>query len=80
MEIIGKHFCQLLKNRIHQSLFYGIMADETTDNATKQQLIIYIKFFDIDAEGVLFPCVEYLDLVCPLSGKAEDIMVSIFLQ
>ena len=56
------------------------MEDETTDNATKQQLIIYIKFLDIDADGVFFPCVEYLDLVCPLSGQAEDITVSIFLQ
>ena len=41
MEIIAKYFRQLLKNQIRQSPFYGIMADETTDNATRHQLIIY---------------------------------------
>ena len=78
MEIIGKYFHQLLKSRIHQSPFYGIMADETTDNATTQQLIIYIKFLNMDADGMFFSCVEYLDLISPLSGQAEDIMVSVF--
>ncbi len=78
MEIIGKYFHQLLKSRIHQSPFYGIMADETTDNATIQQLIIYIKFLNMDADGMFFSCVEYLDLISPLSGQAEDIMVSVF--
>ena len=76
--VIGKYFRQLLKNRIRRSLFYGVIADETTDNGTRQRLIIYIKFLDVDADGVLFPYVEYLDLVSSLSGQAEDIMVSVF--
>ena len=78
MDIIGKYFRQLLKNRLRRSPFYGIMADETIDNATKQHLIIDIKFLDVDADGVFFSCVEYLDLVCPLSGQAQNIMVSVF--
>src|SRR5439155_18560996 len=65
MKIIGKSFRQLLKSRLRRSPFYGIMTDETTDNATKQYLIIYIKFLDVDADGVFFSCVEYLDLLCP---------------
>jgi len=77
IEITGKYFRQLLKKRIRRSPFYGIMADETTDNATRQRLIIYIKFLDVDADGLFFPCVEYLDLVSPLSGEAEDITVSV---
>jgi hypothetical protein len=51
------------------------MVDETTDVATQQQLIIHIKFLDIGRDGVLIPTVEYLDLVSPKSGTAEDIKV-----
>jgi hypothetical protein len=82
IKLLGKLYSrnvrQLLKNLICRSPFYGIMADETTDNGTRQRLIIYIKFLDVDADGVLFPYVEYLDLVSSLSGQAEDIMVSVF--
>ena len=75
MTIIGSYFRRLLKDRIHKSPFYGIMVDETTDNSTTQRLIIYIKFLDVDIDGGFFQCVEYLDLVSPLSGQAVDITV-----
>ena len=75
MTIIGSYFRRLLKGRIHKSPFYGIMVDETTDNSTTQRLIIYIKFLDVDIDGGFFQCVEYLDLVSPLSGQAVDITV-----
>ena len=49
VEIIGKHFRELLIQRVQKSPFYGIMADETTDNSVNQQLIVYIKFLDARA-------------------------------
>ena len=51
------------------------MVDETTDVATSQQLIIYIKFLDYGTDGTLIPTIEYLDLVSPKSGTAEDLKV-----
>jgi hypothetical protein len=75
VEILGEHFRQLLKYRVQKSPFYGIMADETTDNSTTTQLIIYVKFLD-ERNGVLVPTIEYLDLVSPASGSATDIAVA----
>jgi len=34
VEILGQHFRRLLKRRVQKSPFFGIMADETTDNST----------------------------------------------
>ena len=48
------------------------MADETTDNSVNQQLIVYIKFLDAK-DGSFETEVEYLNLVTPASGSAEDI-------
>jgi hypothetical protein len=75
VELIGQHFRQMLKERVQKSPFFGIMADETTDNSVTQQLIVYIKFLG-EKDGHLGTCIEYLDLVCPASGSAEDIKVS----
>jgi len=75
LDIIALYFRHLLKDCVTTSPYYGIMVDETTDVATQQQLIIYIKFLDIGRDGVLIPTVEYLDLVSPKSGTAEDIKV-----
>ena len=50
------------------------MADETTDNSVQQQLIIYVKFLD-KVDDKFVSTVEYLDLVTPDSGSAEDIKV-----
>jgi hypothetical protein len=44
--MISKHFRGLLKKRINNSPYFGIMIDETTDVATTQQLIVFIKFLD----------------------------------
>ena len=41
VEILGQHFRHLLKHRVQKSPFFGIMADETTDNSTTTQLIVY---------------------------------------
>jgi hypothetical protein len=73
--IMGKYFHRLLMNRVHKSPYYGIMVDETTDRSTTQQLIIYIKFLDVNDDGDLVICVEYLNLVSPVSGSADDITV-----
>ena len=72
VEILGKHFRELLIQRVQKSPFYGIMADETTDNSVNQQLIVYIKFLDAK-DGSFETEVEYLNLVTPASGSAEDI-------
>lgn len=74
VDILAAHFRQMLKERVQKSPFFGIMADETTDNSVMQQLIIYIKFLDkVDDQFVA--TVEYLDLITPNSGSAEDIKV-----
>jgi len=36
VEILGAHFREMLRERLQQSPFYGIMADETTDNSVEQ--------------------------------------------
>ena len=77
--IIANKFRRLLQDRILQSPYYGIMVDETTDNSTTQQLIIYGKYLDRDVEGKLIVVVKYLDLISPKSGSAEDLKVSFFL-
>ena len=46
VEILGAHFRDMLRERLQRSPFYGIMADETTDNSMEKQLVIYVKFFD----------------------------------
>jgi hypothetical protein len=73
--ILAKYFRGLLRERIQKSPFFGIMIDETTDNSTSQQLILYIKFLDRNADGDYEAVVEYLDLVSPISGVAEDLTV-----
>jgi hypothetical protein len=75
VEILGNHFRQLLKNRVQPSPFFGIMADETTDNSITTQLILYIKFLD-QIDGEFITVIEYLDLVTPASGSAADITVT----
>ena len=74
VEILGDHLRGLLCERLQRSPFYGIMADETTDNLVQQQLIIYVKFLD-KVDDKFVSTVEYLDLVTPDSGSAEDIKV-----
>ena len=75
MKILRKYFRQLLQRRISKSPYYGIMVDETTDKSDSLQLIIYIKFLDIDENEQLFINIEYLDLVISDSGQAQDITV-----
>jgi hypothetical protein len=75
VEVLGKHFRRLLKDKLKKSPYFGISTDETTDNATNQHLILYIKFLHTTATGELVVLVEYLDLVSPASGGAEDITV-----
>jgi hypothetical protein len=74
VKILGAHFRGLLRERLQQSPFYGIMADKTTDNSVEQQLVIYVKFL-YKVDGEFMTTVEYLDLVTPDSGSAEDIKV-----
>jgi len=75
VEILGQHFRHLLKHRVQKSPFFGIMADETMDNWTTTQLIVYVKFLD-EQNGELVTMIEYLDLVSPTSGSATDIAVA----
>lgn len=74
VEILGNHFHQRFQQRLQKSPYFGIMADETMDNSTIIQLIIYIKFLD-EWNGDYIPTIEYLDLVSPDNGSAEDIMM-----
>ena len=80
IEVIAKYFRQLLKERVRRSPFYGIMVDETTDKSTKQQLIIYIKYLNQNADGDLEITIDYLDLVTPESQGARDITVCSFIN
>ena len=75
VKILGTYFRQLLKRHVQQSPFFGIIVDETTDNSTTTQLILYIKFLD-QIDGKFTAIVEYLDLVTPASGSAADITVN----
>ena len=74
--LLAKYFRKLLQTRLMASPYYGIMADETTDVSTTQQLIIYIKFLDKGEDGLFKPTIEYLDLVSPKSGGAQDLKVT----
>ena len=78
--IIADRFRRLLRDRILESPYYGIMVDKTTDNSTTQQLIIYIKYLDRNNKGQLVVEVKYLDLISPKSGSAEDLKVLFFLH
>lgn len=75
IELLGKHFRKELQHRIQRSPYFGIMADETTDNSVDQQLIVYIKFLDKTFDGRFQPTISYLDLISPKSASAEDIKV-----
>ena len=74
-EVLALHFRGLLKERVQQSPFFGIIVDETTDNSTTQQLILYIKYLNKKLDGDIEVAVEYLDLVCPENGTAEGLVV-----
>lgn len=50
------------------------MTDETTDNSTTTQLILYIKFLDKQNDELVIT-IEYLNLVSPISDSATDIAV-----
>ena len=73
--ILAKYFRRLLKERLQKSPYFGIMVDETTDNSVNQQLILYIKSLQLNSNGELETIVEYLDLISPKSGSAEDLTV-----
>ena len=80
VQIIGKYFNQLVRERIAASPFFGLIVDETTDISTTTQLIIYLKYLvksDDNENGPeeYEPQVMYLDLVSPESGSAIHIKV-----
>ncbi len=87
IDIIGKHFNQLVRERVAASSFFGIMVDETTDISTTTQLIVYIKYLgkstnrnEIDEPIEEYePKSEYLDLVIPESASAIHIKVISFI-
>lgn len=74
VELLNRHFRQKLKRRLQKSPYFGITADETTDKSVDQQLIVYIKYLD-EIDGNLKPVVDFLGMVSPASGSAEDIKV-----
>lgn len=83
VEIIGKYFNQLARERFIKSPYFGIMVDETTDISTTTQLIVYIKYLvklddTEDGPGEYEPKIEYLDMVIPESGAAVHIKVLFF--
>ena len=50
------------------------MTDETTDNSTTTQLILYIKFLDKQNDELVIT-IEYLNLISPISDSATDIAI-----
>ena len=75
IRIISKFCRKQLRDRLQHTPYYGIMVDETTDKATEQQLILYIKYLDRDEHGDSKVVIEFLDLVTPPSAGAEDLTV-----
>ena len=71
IRILSELFRKRLRDRLKHTPYYGIMVDETTDKATEQQLIIYIKYLDRDELGDIKVVVEFLDLVVPVK-KGRD--------
>ena len=41
-----------LKDEIQKAMFLGIMADESTDTAVSEQLILYMRYVDISREAI----------------------------
>ena len=79
--ILADYFRRLLRDRVQQSPYFGIMIDETTDSSVTSQLILYIKYLnqresDSDMEIV----VEYLDLIALADKGAEHITVPFLLS
>ena len=42
-----------LKDEIQKAMFLGIMADESTDTAVSEQLILYMLYVDISREAII---------------------------
>ena len=77
IRILSELFRKRLRDRLKHTPYYGIMVDETTDKATEQQLIIYIKYLDRDELGDIKVVVEFLDLVVLPSAMADDLTVTV---
>lgn len=73
--LIARWLRMELKTRLKFSPYYGIAVDETTDKSTISQLIIYIKYLNLNSDGDLVVTVEFLDLVPLTGGTALDITV-----
>ena len=52
-----------LKDEIQKAMFLGIMADESTDTAVTEQLILYMRYADISREAIStrFACVQKVE-------------------
>ena len=77
--LITRELRWLLAIQVSESPFYGIMVDETTDQSTTAQLILYVKFLERNSYRDLVVSIQYLDLVHPDSASAADITVYIHL-
>ena len=42
-----------LKDEMQKAMFFGIMADESTDTAVSEQLIMYVRYVDIGKEEIV---------------------------
>jgi hypothetical protein len=51
MDIIGEHFRDQIISDLKKCRYFSIMLDESTDNTTTKQLIIYVKYL---LDGILF--------------------------
>jgi len=77
----SQYLRKLLKERLIETPFFGIMIDETTDISTTQQLILYIKYLKKDKKKNTFSVeIEYLDLVLPVTCTAGGITVLLTLK
>ena len=43
---MAKHVLRLKLSEIHQSMFFGLMADEYTDVSNKEQVSIYLRWIN----------------------------------
>ncbi len=69
-------FINCSRNGFKNLPYFGIMVDEMMDNSVNQQLILYIKFLELNSDSrELETIIEYLDLISPKSSGAEDLTV-----
>ena len=68
-----------LQKSLQNSLFWSVIADESTDSGTQEQLIIYVQFIDIEKQIVQETFLEVKEIVGhPDASNIFDSMMKVF--